>query len=309
MNKFKYYNRQIGGEPLEDTLYENRERGTFLFPFQEYKMTNVSGNLFVPYHWHKDIEILYIINGNLTLTINGLDYTLETGDIYFINKEDLHGITSSYDELLYYAFVFPLDILNFDIFDYSQSMYLTPLNNKELIFPTFLIPESASYQKIKNELDNILYMNENSITGYQLDTKVSLLKIISYFIQEGLFINPNKEFTSRNFLKIKQLRDIISYITEHYYEKIYLETIANEFHMSSKYFCKYFKNNFGKTFVEYLIHYRIERSCSLLQNTDISITELALNVGFDNISYFIKKFKEIKSYTPSEYRNNIRKGV
>ena len=85
--------------------------------------------------------------------------------------------------------------------------------------------------------------------------------------------------------------------------KITLDDMAAEASMSTKYFCSFFKKMTHKSPVEYLITYRIERACRKLIGTDKSVTDIAYECGFNDLSYFIKTFKEQKGVTPGAFRN------
>ena len=77
--------------------------------------------------------------------------------------------------------------------------------------------------------------------------------------------------------------------------------------MNSQYFCRFFKSVIGKTPIDYINNYRIEKSVELLVTTNDKILNICYSVGFDNFSYFIKTFKKIKNCTPSEYRTTYSK--
>ncbi|MDO5010188.1 MAG: AraC family transcriptional regulator, partial [Intestinibacter bartlettii] len=96
----------------------------------------------------------------------------------------------------------------------------------------------------------------------------------------------------------------ISYINEHYNENINLETVANIVHLNPSYFSSIFKKEVGVSFSNYLNKIRIEQSKLLLKNTDSSIVEIALEVGFEDQSYFSKVFKNLTKMTPKQYRQN-----
>lgn len=95
---------------------------------------------------------------------------------------------------------------------------------------------------------------------------------------------------------------MFSYIADHYMEKITLEQLAGTIHMNRNYFCKFFKEKVGETPFSYLNGYRINQAASQLLQSGASITEVAINSGFDNMSYFIRQFKHCKGCTPSAFR-------
>ena len=77
--------------------------------------------------------------------------------------------------------------------------------------------------------------------------------------------------------------------------------MSSSVNMSPKYFCRFFQEMTHRTPVDYLNYYRIERACYQLLTTDQSITEVAYNSGFNDLSYFIKTFKKYKGTTPKKY--------
>jgi AraC-like DNA-binding protein len=268
-------------------------------------MINPTGNLFISYHWHREVEIIYLIEGSLTVTVSGEQFKLHPGDIYFVNSQELHQFSSMDETTYYYAYVFPMESLNFAIADYSQTLYIQPIIRKELLFPRSILQSASCYLNVVREVKELIEMNEASSKGYQLGTKASLYKIISYLIEGNHFQKALSKNSSYPYVKAENLKLILTYLQEHYNEPLKLADIADTFHMSSKYFCKYFKQNFSKTFVEYLNHYRIEKASVLLLTTGMSVMDIGFQVGFDNFSYFIKKFREITGVTPAKYRANI----
>ena len=110
----------------------------------------------------------------------------------------------------------------------------------------------------------------------------------------------------QQFNLTEPIKKIINYIYENYNRKIYIEDLALEANMNVQYFCRFFKSVVGKTPVEYINSYRIEKATELLQTETLSISNIALNVGIDNFSYFIKQFKKYKNSTPSQYRKSLK---
>ena len=103
-------------------------------------------------------------------------------------------------------------------------------------------------------------------------------------------------------LKINRYKTIVSYIEEHYSDPISLQQIADTIPCNPQYLCRFFKTIAGITPIQYLIQYRIKRASFLLTNTSQPVLEIAMDCGFENFSYFIRKFKEILGCTPKEYR-------
>ena len=79
--------------------------------------------------------------------------------------------------------------------------------------------------------------------------------------------------------------------------------------MNPQYFCRYFKKATGKTPTEYINEVRVEKAAEYLYRTDRKIIDIALECGYDNIGYFIKRFKEEKGMLPSEYRKSQNNAI
>lgn len=101
---------------------------------------------------------------------------------------------------------------------------------------------------------------------------------------------------------LDKLKQVIEYIHENLAQPISLQTLAKICFMSPNYFCHYFKQEIGKTPIMFINEYRIEKACEMLSGSDLPVSDISLSVGFDNFSYFIRKFREYKGVTPKKYR-------
>ena len=98
---------------------------------------------------------------------------------------------------------------------------------------------------------------------------------------------------------VEEKNEIVRYIKEHYKEKIILEKVANEFNYSVGHLCRKFKQDTGDSIVNYITKYRISVATRILfENRDLSIEEVALEVGFNDVQYFNKIFKKYPPLSP-----------
>lgn len=287
---------------MNSDLRENKVHGTPLYHFNIYKMHDENAKMFVSHHWHEEIEIIYVMNGSVYININNNKYIGEPGDIFFINKEELHEMYVEDTSTLYYAFLFPMEYLSFSMYDFVESSYIQPLYNKQALFINKLENTIEISKKMCKLLDFIIFVNDNKTTAYQFGTKTTLLQIIYLLIENNLIIRCADSKIKNITHKVTILKEIVSYIEEHHTNKISLNDISKTFNMAPKYFCKFFKANFNKTFVEYVNYVRIEKAISMLISTDMTIMDIAFSTGFENFSYFILRFKAITGCTPSKYR-------
>ncbi len=100
------------------------------------------------------------------------------------------------------------------------------------------------------------------------------------------------------------IRKAIDYTKSHYKDPLNLKDMSDYLNLNKCYFCNLFKKETGKTYSQFLNEVRIEKSKQLLANTNLSILEVALTVGYNNQNYYNMAFKRITGTTPLKYRNN-----
>ncbi|MBO0936651.1 AraC family transcriptional regulator [Fibrella sp. HMF5335] len=158
------------------------------------------------------------------------------------------------------------------------------------------------------------------LTGKTKETITELmLKMISMDAEDRFYtlftifrlLSKTKEYTllaSPNFTVSFQadggnsIRKVIEYIMQHFHEKIQMKKMLELANMSSTTFSVYFKKTYNMTFQEYVLKVRIGYACSLLTDNNLSIAQIALQAGFDNLSNFNRLFKKVKGNTPKEFR-------
>lgn len=105
---------------------------------------------------------------------------------------------------------------------------------------------------------------------------------------------------------MKQLKAVIDFIHNHCGEQITLEQLAETACMSPTYFCRYFRQETGRTPFSFLNEYRMKTAATLLADDSMSVSETAACCGFDNVSYFIRRFREYHGMTPGRYQKTRR---
>ena len=94
------------------------------------------------------------------------------------------------------------------------------------------------------------------------------------------------------------------YLQEQYTETISLSEMADHFHVSKGHLCRFFKEMTNTTPMNYLNYYRINKSARLLRDTALEISDIAVQTGFNNISYYNRTFRKYMHMTPGDYRSN-----
>lgn len=255
-------------------------------------------------HWHKEFEITYVISGE------GIFYTdlrpiyVKKGDIMIIPPLSLHSGKPLKDFCECKTLVFSLDFLKTNAADSISMKYLNPISERAYNFPLLISKESPAYKNILESFRNITKTYEKQEFAFELLIKSELIKILyTLFNSDMVELNMNEKDFEKKSEKIKS---IIAYVKKHYKSNITITEVANYLDYSENYFCRFFKNQTGLTFVEYLNSVRLNAAANLLHNSDKPITDIALESGFDNLSYFIRIFKKKFIVTPLKYRQYIR---
>lgn len=287
---------------MDASRREKRAHGTQGFPFQIYSAPEAQDSDLVPYHWHVEMEIITVLQGQVRVMIADKQYVGQQGDVFFVGTGQLHEIRGGVENL-FRAFVFPMDFLQFRRTDIAQSELLAPLEEGLLRFPSYISGKTELGQALFTELKKVIRVCADQSFGHQLLVKSSLLYIIGLLASAHMLVQcpvrPAEEY------RIQLLRQIIEYLSEHCTEKIRLQDVAARFGLSPPYFCSFFKENSGRTLIQHINFLRIERASRLLRETEAPILEISLSVGFENVSYFIKRFREVYSCTPTEYRRSV----
>lgn len=148
----------------------------------------------------------------------------------------------------------------------------------------------------------------HTINSYNyLECLEELNHVMTYQSVFNLINNLIGRFANDAFLHMYEgnseiIRNVLRYIEDHYKEDVTLNDVAGAVHINSSYLSSLFKNEMGIAFTYYLTELRIKKSLQLLVDTNLSLTEIALSVGFNSQSYFIKVFKDNIGMTPREYR-------
>ena len=147
--------------------------------------------------------------------------------------------------------------------------------------------------------NSILKINNEFLQYIQGDLNIDDL---CYHLQEIIEVFTDSLFNKPISKSSDVIKSAISYISENFASSITLENVAGHVGLNPSYFSTYFKQVCGSSFKEYLNMVRIEEAKRLLANTDYSILDIAVSIGFDNQSYFSKVFKKYTGLTPRQYR-------
>lgn len=246
-------------------------------------LSNYNFNSFVytaekwDYHFHRNLELIYVINGAVNCTINNEPYRLTTGDFGLCLPYDIHSYTPE-SNTSYWVLVFSEDYIRFlskqisgkkgEGFKFQCDSSIEDFLKAKLIgcsFPTTLTLKACLYAVLEEYLNSV--------------------KLIEKSTKEARIVSV-----------------ISDYVTKYHTQKLTLSDLAKELGYDYNYMSRYFHNTFNMTFSDFVNIYRLETATKLLEETDESITSIAFKSGFQSVRTFNSFFAKNTNTTPSEYR-------
>lgn len=276
---------------------ENKQHGTFDFPIEFYHVTPNHLRYNMPYHWHTECEIIRVIDGEFVLLIDNEKVIAQKNNILFINSGIFHGGLPN--NCIYECIVFDMKLLLKTNHNCSKEIYDIVNHNKLIThkFPSDLVALNSCCESLFES------MKVKDI-GYEFIAQGSLYYLLGIILKNKLYVKNNTQ-TKKTKEKFIQFKNVISLIENEYKNPLSLDDLSKASGMSPKYFCRFFREMSSKTPMEYLNYYRIETACEKLLETELSVTEIALDCGFNDLSYFIKTFKKHKGLTPRKYLKSL----
>lgn len=269
--------------------YDIHERGILV----EY-MT--SGD-YLTAHWHDSLELVYILNGYASVFLEGTEHKLVPGEFIVVDTNQIHEArcTHSYMRI----------ILRIDD-DLIQQLMGNKRNFRIICNRAELTDDLVRpYLEICECLKKLVTLQLRQPKGYMIATQSIALDIL-YRLVADFSIPMYKEDLpepSRGQLRIKE---IVSYIDQHYMEPLSLEQIADEFGLNSDYFSRMFHQNIGIPFTQHVNHVRLAHIYHDICATDDPVMEILDRHGFTNYKLFSRMFKVVYGDTPRAVRKRAK---
>jgi len=257
------------------------------------------------WHFHKEVEFLAIMEGNLAIQHQYQSTVIGSGDIYIMGASQPHRTCKPSKGNLRYI-VFQVDLVKH--FDQSILPYLhcfsevtTPLQQLNYIF--------EKNEQVKKQVYSLIieiYMEaQQKEKGYEIAINSAIKKLLLLLIRNDEQ-NLLKFADAESFTRLKPVLD---YIEDHLKDKVFVEEACSILNLSYHYFIKYFKKSMGISFIDYVNLKRIKRAELLLLTSEKSIMEISFDVGISNIAQFYKLFKRHNLCSPKEYRLRMQQNA
>ncbi|WP_026971292.1 AraC family transcriptional regulator [Aliagarivorans marinus] len=273
----------------EDINYINASFNAYLYTCEHF---------FHPYHFHHEHEIVLIEQGQGRLLVGNEVIDYQANDIFIIGANTPHKFCAAQDDDSIRSV-----IIQFEPDCFGEMFFELP----ELKRINKLISQSRYGLKVTGEhhsLSDKIRALIDKQGVYLLIELLGLLAEISEHHQLQLVSGHNGEP-----LLVKEESKInaaIDWICENYFRDITLEDVADLTNMHKNAFCRSFKAATERTFVQFLTEKRVEHAATQLLQSDKSITQIAFDVGFRNISNFNRSFKKQLKQSPKAYRELTR---
>lgn len=257
------------------------------------------------YHWHQCLEITHVISGKGFYYVDGKTYNMIKGDLIIFNNVEPHAweaVEGGTMEVTVIIFAPSLVLSNeLDLFD---CQFLSPFNNRSTNFSNKIPWEQSAAQQILYLIKDIEYEHQHKMTGYSLMIKTKLLNILTLLVRHFQDEEKVSEHIQNKSLQLMRLQKAIEHINENFTTPIRLDELAAMVHMSPNYFSTFFKQTLGTTAMDYMIKLRILRAQKLINTTQRTLLDIALDCGFNNMSNFYRTYKKFFGHSPSAGRDS-----
>ncbi|MBO4687250.1 MAG: AraC family transcriptional regulator [Clostridiales bacterium] len=247
-------------------------------------------------HKHEALEICIPIENEYKYIINGKSVNLNPGDILFIPPHMMHEIECENDGCRF-IYLFVIDFL-MGLFDFSflSEFFKEPRIINESTYPTIYGKVYETFMGINDQY----FLYENMVLELPIYSR--LMNIFSLLVTTNPQFNPIHLEDSKSKSKYVKFKSLINHINAHFMDEITLEWAADYVGFSKFHFSRLFKEYTDVTFYEFLLHRRMQAAKVLLTDTDKTVTEIAFQSGFNNLTSFTRCFKNATGMTPSQYR-------
>ena len=296
MNREQSYNRIEADEDFMETIPHGSNTYPFDFFYENLALFDFNC---IEWHWHTELEFVYVESGTVTFWIGEKQFILSEGNGVFINSKILHRFYSPDAAIIPNFLCMPYFIAAENSLIYSK--YIRPILLSSLSFQIFSreIPWQADVLEIIRKIIDV----QNDISVCELATSVLIQELWLELYKHADFSCAN---THTDALASSQarLQLMMQYIHQNYQCNLSLDNIADYAGLSKSTILNLFQKYLHTTPINYLINYRLNEAAILLSKTEKKIITISNETGFNNVDYFCRLFKKHYHMTPTEYRKS-----
>lgn len=256
----------------------------------------------IPWHWHSELELIYIASGACIYRTLRKEYRLQAGDAIYLNPGTLHALEPIQDNTVSYANLFDRTFLSGTDGSYFDLHYIAPVFHQKAVEAIPIYHNTEGTEQILEMIRQTIIVCRDEPPFFALTLRNILSEIWKYLYQRVQEYNP-RQIESQAELNDIRVKQMLLYIMEHYQSKISTAELASFVNISERECYRLFKLYLKQTPNLFIQSYRIQKAKTLLLTTQMPVTEISSATGFESISYFSKIFKRLTSMTPSEFRS------
>lgn len=298
-------NEGYGRIATDESLRETAHHGTGEYPFRYYLEDIWLFDFHcIDWHWHPEVEFVLIEKGTMELLAGSERYTLGAGTGIFINSQVIHRFEAAGSVIIPNIVFSPSLLAPEDSLIYRD--YIQPVLDADaecLIFSA----DDPGQREILATLKSVFAVQEAE-KDREIKT-VELLLRLWRMVYENTDITEKISAPQSSMRTQAQLQIMLQYIHKNYSYQISLDDIAETVSLSKSSVLNIFHKNIHTSPIHYLVHYRLKHAAKLLAATQVSISAIAHDTGFENTGYFCRKFKETFQMTPGEYRKREERKI
>ena len=246
------------------------------------------------YHTHDFYEINYVRGGSITEIVSGRAIPMTAGDVILMHPGVFHVVRDDADATVLNILIRPQWFF-FNLASQTEgALGQFAMTAACEDYTEYLVFHGAA---VTQEMDALIRAASTHTPAMRLAAEGAFLTLLSTLSQTARHITV----ADKQDGGYRRFAAILSYLYENT-ASLDIASLAERFHLDEHYLCRLFKGQMGAPPVQYLNAYRVERAKALLTNTDRSVTDIALAVGFDDPSYFARIFKRVLGVTPREYK-------
>ncbi|MCM3782441.1 AraC family transcriptional regulator [Neobacillus mesonae] len=255
-------------------------------------------------HKHTDFsELVIVLHGHATHMVNNEVSFIKKGHVFVINGESTHGYKDPYDFKICNIMYKP-EILKYIGPDLRTSKGYQALFVLEPLYRNMQSNESKLYMSLTN-LEYVTSLTEAMVFEYHNKLQGRRTMLAARFMELVVYLSRQYELNEQDSGgQLLHLAAALSYIEDHYLEPITLEDIALQSDISVRHLNRIFKAYYQTSPMAYLQRLRLERACLLLRQTQLPITEISFQSGFNDSNYFARQFKKVYGTSPKSFRQN-----
>lgn len=278
------HNIDIWGNKMENIRYEHHNTETYLSDICPFKIKFLKNSKDVTSNWHKNPEMIYVSEGSGTLIYSGESYPMKKGDMFIINQEAVHHVFSKHGIDYYFIIV-------------DEDFCLQ--NGIALGNYTFNIKAEDKYTK--NKFLNVIRETELYTEEYRDISPARLRGAVLSLLIDVCEKHSSKKVEDREKTSDRYIKSALWYINENFANNITLENVAAHLGINKFYLTREFKKYTGETVFSCINMLRCKKAEHILLEGG-TVTDAAMESGFESVSYFSRMYKKTRGISPSEYR-------